>query len=127
MNLISIESPFAASETHAEDEHVDYARRACRFAVLEGVSPYASHLFFTQPNVLDDNVPAERDLGIRAGKAWEVHAKESWFFIDLGFSAGMEYGLKECLRINRPFKFFMQTTDGSFAQCPVTVEQVPAS
>lgn len=37
-------------------------------ALDRGEAPYASHLLYTQ--MLDDTIPAERELGIKAGFAW---------------------------------------------------------
>jgi hypothetical protein len=38
--------------------------------LLRGESPIASHLLYTQPGILKDDVPEERPLGIEAGLAW---------------------------------------------------------
>lgn len=115
MKLISVESPFAPTATSTTDEHIRYARKACRFVALKGYSPYASHLFFTQPGILDDTIPEERELGIKGGKAWEVHAEESWFFLDYGMTKGMKYGLDEATRLGRGIRFF-RFIDGAFVQ-----------
>ena len=40
-----------------------------RDCLLRGEVPFASHLFYTQPGILDDNKPDERVFGIMAGKA----------------------------------------------------------
>jgi hypothetical protein len=50
------------------------ARDACRQVLREGDAPFAPHLLY--PSLLDDGVPAERDLGIRAGLAWLAEADE---------------------------------------------------
>jgi hypothetical protein len=63
---VIVESPFAGDI----EANVIYARAAVRDCVLRGEAPIASHLLFTQPGILDDNVPEERALGIEAGLAW---------------------------------------------------------
>jgi len=84
-------------------KHVRYARAAYRYCLLEGVAPFASHLNYAQPGVLDDETEAERWLGIKAGKAIERAAsEESWFFMDLGMSSGMQYGLEDAKKEGRP-------------------------
>jgi hypothetical protein len=45
-------------------------RAAVRDRILRGESPIASHLLYTQPGFLKDDVPEERHLGIEAGLAW---------------------------------------------------------
>jgi hypothetical protein len=45
-------------------------------------------------SALDDNNPAERSLGIEAGLAWRLRADSRVFYIDLGWSPGMELARK---------------------------------
>lgn len=58
--------------------------------LLRGEAPIASHLLYTQPGVLDDDVPNERALGIAAGLAWAKVADARVFYMDLGMSRGMQ-------------------------------------
>ena len=68
-----------------------------RDSLLRGESPYASHLLYTQTNVLDDLIPDERKLGIEAGFVWKHMPNVlTVFYIDLGWSSGMEQALKYC-------------------------------
>ncbi len=89
MKLVIIESPFAGDV----EANIAYARRAVKDCLARGESPYASHLFFTQPGVLDDTKPEERKLGIEAGFAWGAAAESVVFYIDRGWSAGMVAGI----------------------------------
>lgn len=89
MRLVIIESPYAGDVLR----NVAYARRAVRDSLLRGEAPIASHLLYTQPGVLDDDVPAERQHGIDAGLAWRAVAQASVVYTDLGISAGMRYGI----------------------------------
>ena len=52
----------------------DIARAICRVVALRGDAPFAPHVFY--PGLLDDHVPAERDLGIAAGMSWLAVADE---------------------------------------------------
>ena len=61
MKLVIIESPYAG-ET---ERNLAYARRCLRHSLSCGEAPLASHLLY--PQVLSDEVPAERALGIAAG------------------------------------------------------------
>lgn len=90
MRLVIIESPFAGDI----DANIEYARRCVRDSVMRGEAPIASHLLFTQPGILDDDLPLERQLGIDAGLAWRKVADASIVYTDRGISRGMEYGIK---------------------------------
>lgn len=89
MRRVIVESPFAGDV----DANIAYARRCVRDSVLRGEAPIASHLLFTQPGILNDNVPAERQLGIDAGLAWRSVADATVVYTDRGISAGMKYGI----------------------------------
>jgi hypothetical protein len=86
---VVIESPYAGDI----DRHVRYARAAVRDSVLRGEAPIASHLLFTQPDILRDDLPEERLLGIAAGLEWVTVAQAGAFYIDLGWSPGMRAAL----------------------------------
>lgn len=66
MELVIIESPYAGTRDDIES-NVEYARAAMHDCLTRGEAPYASHLLYTQPGVLRDEVPEERRLGIEAG------------------------------------------------------------
>ena len=93
MRLVIVESPFAADTQEGIDTNIDYARRCVRDSLSRGESPIASHLLFTQPGILDDNIPEERQWGIDAGLAWRRVAEASVVYIDRGTSRGMQYGI----------------------------------
>lgn len=91
--LVIVESPYAGDV----DRNVAYARACLRDCLVErGEAPFASHLLYTQPGVLDDLVPAERALGIEAGLAFNRAAALTAFYIDLGYSPGMVKALAFC-------------------------------
>jgi hypothetical protein len=83
MKRIIIESPFAGNIAR----NVAYARRCVRDAVLRGEAPFASHLLF--PQVLRDEIPEERAIGIAAGTAWLAVADAVVLYVDHGISPGM--------------------------------------
>lgn len=100
MKLVVIESPYAGEV----EVNLAYAKRAVRDCLKRGESPYASHLFFTQPGILDDLEPEERKLGIEAGFAWGRAAKLVVFYIDRGWSRGMKAGYIEALKRGTPIE-----------------------
>jgi hypothetical protein len=83
---IILESPYAGDV----DANVAYARACVRDAVMRGDAPIASHLLFTQPGILRDELVAERKLGIAAGLAWVGAAEAMVLYIDRGISPGMQ-------------------------------------
>lgn len=83
MKLVIIESPYAGNVVQNEI----YARSAVKDSLSRNEAPIASHLLYTQ--MLDDNIPAERALGISAGLAWRKVAEAAVFYVDRGWSGGM--------------------------------------
>ena len=59
--LVILESPYFADTEDGVEQNVKYARQCLRDSLLRGEAPLASHLLYTQPGVLDDRVPDERE------------------------------------------------------------------
>lgn len=99
MRRVILESPYAGKGWCAPMRwwrtwrNVRYARRCVRHALARGEAPIASHLLYTQPGILRDTVPAERQWGIQAGLAWQAAAQAAAVYVDRGISAGMEQGI----------------------------------
>ena len=83
MKRVILESPYAGQITR----NLHYAKLALKDSLLRGEAPLVSHLLYTQ--VLQDEVPAERERGISAGLAWLRQAEEVVFYVDYGMSPGM--------------------------------------
>jgi hypothetical protein len=84
VRLAMVESPYRGDRKR----NLLYLHRLIRYVVLErGCSPYASHLMLTM--ALDDNLAAERSLGIISGYAWAHRADIAYFGLDYGISGGM--------------------------------------
>jgi hypothetical protein len=94
MRKVILESPFAAPTEDQVERHKTYARACVRDCLMRGESPIASHLLYTQPGILDDHIPSERQMGIDAGLAWRTVADASVVYTDLGISKGMQYGIE---------------------------------
>lgn len=110
MKLVIVESPYAGDV----DRNLAYARRALRDCLLRGEAPLASHLLYTQPGVLDDDVPAERTLGIEGGLSWGAVAELTVVYADLGWSAGMRLGVERAKQEGRPVE--IRYLDGPLEQ-----------
>jgi len=104
MIRVLVESPFAANENFTEEENIKYARECCNHCLMNSEAPYASHLFYTQEGLLDDNVEEERTLGINAGLMWGAVADKSVIYVDHGVSQGMRYGIEAAIKNGRPIE-----------------------
>ena len=96
--LVIVESPYAG----CVEANVEYARACVRDSLARGEAPIASHLLYTQPGILDDDIPAERQWGIGAGLAWRAVADASVVYTDRGISRGMRYGIEAARKAGLP-------------------------
>lgn len=101
MKLVVIESPFAGEV----DENIRYARACMSDCIARGEAPFASHLLYTQPGILDDDKPDERMLGIHAGFAWGEKAELTVVYTDRGISKGMHYGIEAATKAGRAIEY----------------------
>lgn len=102
MELVIIESPYAGDV----ESNLTYLRACMKDCLVHRQeSPYASHGLYTQPGVLDDTIPSERELGIQAGFLWRQLAKRSVFYMDRGFSTGMAFGQTDAAMKGRDIEF----------------------
>lgn len=105
MRLVILESPYAAEDPAEWIANINYARRAVLDALKRGEAPIASHLLYTQEGILDDDIPAERALGIAAGLAWRHVAEATVVYSDRGCSAGMTHGIRAARKAGLPVEF----------------------
>ena len=89
MRLVILESPYAGDIAR----NVEYARACVADCLRRGEAPIASHLLYTQPGILDDSIPGDRELGMAAGWAWMRVAEAVVVYTDLGTSDGMRRGI----------------------------------
>ncbi|MFY9457510.1 MAG: hypothetical protein WAP23_01080 [Candidatus Spechtbacterales bacterium] len=104
MNLLRrviVESPFAGDV----ERNLEYARKCMHDCLMRGEAPFASHLLYTQPYILDDEIPEERNLGIQAGLAWGSVAEATVVYTDLGISEGMKRGIARAKSEGRPVEY----------------------
>lgn len=90
-------------------KNVSDARQYCRAAIRAGCIPIDSHLMY--PEVLDDNDPRERELGLLFGQAILAMCDEVWFIGTKGadgkihMSEGMKAGHHEARRLGKKIRF----------------------
>ena|SRR5579885_1779469 len=110
MKLVYLESPYAGNI----DRNVRYARACMADCIKRGEAPFASHLIYTQPGILDDNKPDERKLGIEAGFAWAKFADATIVYDDLGVSKGMAAGIERAHSLGRAVEW--RTLGGEWSE-----------
>lgn len=101
MIKVIIESPF----TGDVESNIEYARQCMRDSINRGEAPIASHLLYTQDGILDDNIPEERELGIKCGLLWGYHANRTVVYTDRGITKGMQHGIDEAKRVARSIEY----------------------
>lgn len=85
------------------ENNVLSAIRYCKFVITQGKMPIAAHLLY--PQIVDDNVPAEREIGTMFGIALLEMCDEVWCF-GKELSSGMEREIKEAKCLGKPIKYF---------------------
>ena len=80
--LVYIASPLSGDV----ETNLHFARQACLNAMSQGATPFAPHLLYTQ--MLDDNDPAQRELGMKMGNQMLALCDELWLCGDI-VSPGM--------------------------------------
>lgn len=101
MKRVILESPYAGDIS----ANVEYARSCVRDSLSRGEAPIASHLLYTQPGVLRDEVAEERQWGIDAGLTWATAADATVVYTDRGISSGMKYGIANAEKSGRPVEY----------------------
>lgn len=123
---VIVESPYAGNIW----ENEEYARACMADCFRRGEVPYASHLLYTQPGVLDDTNPIERRIGMEGGFIWAEAGDRRVVYVDLGVSSGMKEGIKHAESIGQPVEFRMLpawTNKGKREVIPeVAPEKTPA-
>lgn len=84
-------------------DNLKLAKDASTFAALRGCDPVAPHLFY--PQVLDDNNPTERALGMELGLKALRSCDELWI-ISPRISSGMSAEIKEAQKCGIPVLVF---------------------
>jgi len=101
MRLVILESPYAGDI----EANIAYARACLRDSLKRGEAPIASHLLYTQPGVLKDEIPEERQWGIDAGLAWKAVAEATVVYTDNGITDGMKYGIAAAEQAGLPVEY----------------------
>ena len=87
------------------DANVEAAKGYCRMVIQQQRIPVASHLLY--PQILDDSVPEQREIGTMCGLALLAGCDEVWCF-GTEHSPGMEKEISEAHRLKKPLRFFTE-------------------
>lgn len=98
-------SPFTASTKQGIAENIVFARKCMADCLKKGEAPFASHLLYTQPGVLNDHIPTEREAGMAAGNRFLHVCDRVVAYIDRGVSNGMRRKLRLGLETATPIEF----------------------
>ena len=82
--------------------NVAAAIRYCQSVIDQGHMPIASHLLY--PQMLDDNNPDEREMGLMFGLALLAVCDEVWVFGEV--SAGVAREVAEAKRLKKRIRYF---------------------
>lgn len=99
--IVFICSPYADDPLNNERRAIRY----CRFAVQQGYIPIAPHIYFTR--ILDERVPADRELGLFMGQVLLTKCVELWVF-GSRITSGMERELSKAEERNMPIRYFTE-------------------
>jgi hypothetical protein len=91
MKKVILESPYRGKTDTETTNNETYAKLCMINCLSRRESPMASHLLYTQ--VLNDDKPKQRELGMKAGFAWYSSADYVVVYEDLGISDGMAKGI----------------------------------
>ncbi len=101
MKIIYVVSPYAGDI----EKNTEFAKTACRFVMNEGHAFFCPHLLY--PNILDEQNPQQRQLGLDMGLAMLQNCNELWCFGD-HISYGMMAEIEEAQRLSIPTRRVME-------------------
>ena len=102
MKLIYVASPYKGDI----EKNIEYAKQACRYVLNQGNAFFCPHLLY--PQILDDNNPEERRLGINIGKEFLAKCDELWAFgghISHGMFEEIEFAREIGIPVKRVIQF----------------------
>ena len=108
--IVIVESPYSGKNVIEVGRNIRYLRAALADCLSRGEAPFASHGLYTQPGVLDDRDPEEREQGIKAGFRFHDVADKMVVYTDLGISSGMQAGVANAEWLGLPVE--MRSLEG---------------
>ena len=102
MIRVVIESPYGSEDPTIVQRNIEYLRRCILDSLGREEAPFASHGLY--PQVLNDQDPFERELGIKAGFVWGSVANFVAVYKDYEVSKGMMRGIMHAHRHKIPIE-----------------------
>lgn len=81
---------------------VDY----CKYVINQDMIPVASHLLY--PQMLDDSIPEERELGLMFGLSLLAICDEVWCFGDVSSSVGVQQEIVEAKKLGKKVRYLKE-------------------
>jgi hypothetical protein len=100
---VIVETPYGAKNAAELADNIEYARRAMADCLFRGEAPFLSHLLYTQ--VLDDEEPSHRRLGMLCGFVWGQCADAWVVYTDRGITNGMRAGIEVANDYHKPVEY----------------------
>jgi hypothetical protein len=97
---VLLETPFTGPTPEIRARNKRYLEACLRHLLLRGDAPFASHKLYT--DALDDDVPEERDIGIKAGFVYREVTEVTVVGVDEGISGGMQWGIDQAKKMGHP-------------------------
>lgn len=102
---VILESPLGSPTRDGIELNKEYARNCMKDSLIRGEAPFASHLLYDHPSILNDMIPEERHWGMNAGFEWIQMAEMTVVYTDFGISRGMAEGIKQAEKHGRPIEY----------------------
>lgn len=96
-------SPYAARGDNSIADNTVLAKRLCRALIDSYIAPFAPHLLY--PQILEEAIAGERELGIQCGTAFISACHEVWVYDRLGISDGMQREIEHARSIGKTVNF----------------------
>ncbi|MBR1566534.1 MAG: hypothetical protein IJ649_07195 [Oscillospiraceae bacterium] len=101
MKRVSICAPLGGDVA----QNIQRAKRYMEFALRSGVAPMVPHFYAL---CLNDDVTAERELGMAAGRAMLFCCDELWVFGET-VTPGMRLEIQFCKSLNIPVRYIQES------------------
>lgn len=99
LKLVIVESPYRATPYYTAEQHRLYLLNAMQDCLERGEAPFASHHLL--PEILDDDDPVARALGIKVGLNWGIHADLIAVYGDFGIGEGMKDAIEHWTKLGK--------------------------
>jgi hypothetical protein len=124
MKPVFLISPFAGDDLE-EEANVNYGRKCMADCFARGEAPFAGHLLYTQPGVLNDKDAKERAMGIAAGHVWMNHCEVAVVYIDRGVSKGMRIDIERFIEASDSMEFRFLGSPSQVSESWLHMNNVP--